>query len=518
MMLGMVRVDDLSASEQRVWDNFPTGKLVDFGTGNAEDDHPAGGEDWGPDRQVRAEVLAALLCGAVEVEPGQVGGIYLQRARITGELELPGATFMYRMRLNECCVPDGFDLSDATLRGMDLRGCDIGAMRLPYAKIDGVFDLRGAHLDGKGERALSAVGLTVTGDMFCHGLQAEGEIFLNDASIGSQLDFTGAHLDGKGERALTVQGITVTGDMFCRGLQAEGMIHLNDASIGRQLTFIGAHLDGKGERALTAQGITVTGDMFCHGLQAEGMIHLNDASIGRQLSFTGAHLDGKGGRALSAQGLTVTGEMFCTEGFRADGEIYLVRASIQTLVDERNSWPRRLRLDGLTYDNLTYMPARERLDWLNRSAVYWPQPYEQLAGYYRRLGQDDQARRVLLSKQRQQRRQRPRWARWWGWLQDALVGYGYAPGRALLLLAGAFIVGWLVFRGHPPAPVNPAVHPSFNAALYTLDLVIPAPGLGQASAWNPHGVELALAVGLRLLGWLLAITVIAAITRSFSRT
>jgi hypothetical protein len=58
----------------------------------------------------------------------------------------------------------------------------------------------------------------------------------------------------------------------------------------------------------------------------------------------------------------------------------------------------------------------------------------------------------------------------------------------------------------------------FNAALYTLDVLIPAPALGQASDFDPQGATLAMAAGLHILGWLLAITVIAAITRSFSRT
>src|SRR5277367_2993537 len=77
MMPGMAVAGDLSDAERRVWDAFPTGAPVAFGTGRAEDDDPAGGEGWGPDRQVRAEVLAALLYGAVEVQPGPAGEIHL---------------------------------------------------------------------------------------------------------------------------------------------------------------------------------------------------------------------------------------------------------------------------------------------------------------------------------------------------------------------------------------------------------------------------------------------------------
>jgi hypothetical protein len=88
----------------------------------------------------------------------------------------------------------------------------------------------------------------------------------------------------------------------------------------------------------------------------------------------------------------------------------------------------------------------------------------------------------------------------------------------LLLLAGAFVAGWLVFRARHPVPVGPGPHPTYNAALYTLDVLIPAPALGQASDFDPQGATLWVAAGLHIFGWLLAITVIAAITRSFSRT
>ena len=154
-----------------------------------------------------------------------------------------------------------------------------------------------------------------------------------------------------------------------------------------ELLTSGAHLDGKDGPALTAQGLTVTADMYCRErFQAAGEIDLSRASIGAQLGFTGAHLDGKDGPALTARELTVTADMLCDEGFQAAGEINLAGAKIGALLDEKESWPPLLDLDGLTYRALTYLPARDRIDWLNRSAGYSPQPYEQLAAYYRQLG------------------------------------------------------------------------------------------------------------------------------------
>jgi hypothetical protein len=614
---GVQNTDGLSDAELRVLTAFPTGSSVELGAGNADDD-PARGEGWGPDRQVRARFLLSLLCGAVEVEPDLVGEINLNSARVIGKLGFPGVAFKHRLRLNNCYVPDGIELTEGTAQTLRLEGCRIAAIYLLGAKIDGSLTLSGAHVGGTGRRAISADRLVLTGNMYCdEGFQAYGEVGLSGTSIGGQLIFRGARLDGNGESALAADGLKVTDAMFCnegfqacgevrlvgahvggplhlnaahldgngepaltadgltvadlfgrQGFQADGQIKINDAriggdldlsgarldgkgrpaltadrarvignvrccegfqasgeirlagvSIGSQLLFSGAHLDRKGGPALTAEWLSIVGNMYCNeGFRAHGEVNLSSASIGGQLIFSGAHLDGKGEPALSARGLTVAREMFCDEGFRADGTVNLTGAKIGSLVDEARSWPQVLDLDGLTYDDLTDMPARRRLDWLKRSVDYAPQPYEQLAAYYRRLGHDEEARRVLLAKLRHRRRRRPWWTRWWGWLQDVLAGYGYAPGRAVLLLAGAFVVGWLVFSTRHPVPVGPGPHPEFNAALYTLDVLIPAPALGQASDFDPQGATLALAAGLHILGWLLAITVIAAITRSFSRT
>jgi hypothetical protein len=588
IILGMVVVRDLSDAEQRVWAAFSCGGLVSFGTGNARDDDPAGGESWGLERQVRAEVLAALLSGAVEVEPGQIGGIHLERARICGKLELLGGRITHRLRMNNCYIPDGIDLSETTTRSLDLRNCHAGAMRFYRAIIDGLLDLSGMYLNSADGVALDAPGLTVTMEMSCSNkFRANGGIRLVGAQIGGELDFRGAQLNGKGLSALEADELAVTSSMRCSDwvhedyrtdhFQAEGSIDLKNATIGGQLDFGCARLNGKGTVALRAQGITIARTMFCRELQADGGVNLAGAKITGQLVCSRAllkasgslRLDKTGDLALNAQRLAVTGDIFCNQGFTADGEVTLThanvggqldlrgahlnaknhfrvsldaaylavaedmlcdesfqvigmvdlrRAKIGLLADSAEFWPNCINLEGLTYVALTEMPGRDRRAWLNRNPGYSPQPYEQLAAYYRRLGRDDEARRVLLAKERRRRDERAWWTRWWGWLQDALAGYGYAPGRALLLLACAFVAGWLVFSSHQPVPVGPGPHPAFNAALYTLDVLIPAPSLGQAGDFDPQGATLALAAGLHILGWLLAITVIAAITRSFSRT
>jgi hypothetical protein len=239
--------------------------------------------------------------------------------------------------------------------------------------------------------------------------------------------------------------------------------------------------------------------------------------VGAQVSFSGARLIGTDGYALMADSLAAQ-NIFCDSAFGTEGLVSLAYAAVSVVQDAVASWPDSLNLDGLKYDDLQpYLPAPSRLEWLSRMPQYRDQPYRQLAAYYRRLGNDDQARTVLLARQRRRRPQQPRWARWWGWLQDILVGYGYAPGRALAWLAAAFAAGTLYFSGHHPPPVDAAAHPTFNAALYSFNLLVPIPGIGDTTTWNPGGTELYLAVTMRVLGWLLAITIVAAITRALGR-
>ncbi len=62
--------------------------------------------------------------------------------------------------------------------------------------------------------------------------------------------------------------------------------------------------------------------------------------------------------------------MYCNRGFTARGEVdFGPNLGEDRLArDERKCWPQALRLDGLTYGDLTYTPARERRIWLGRSA------------------------------------------------------------------------------------------------------------------------------------------------------
>jgi hypothetical protein len=97
----------------------------------------------------------------------------------------------------------------------------------------------------------------------------------------------------------------------------------------RTLAFSGSVLGPFGGTSLDAAGVHVRGDVFLvDGFRAEGEVRLLEASIGGQLSCTGGTFHHSEGNALSADGARVGGGAFLDDGFRAEGEVRLLGASI----------------------------------------------------------------------------------------------------------------------------------------------------------------------------------------------
>ncbi|MET7938393.1 oxidoreductase, partial [Streptomyces sp. NPDC005322] len=111
------------------------------------------------------------------------------------------------------------------------------------------------------------------------------------------------------------------------------------------------------------------------------------------------------------------------------GQVDLQNARAVTVHDREDSWPDTVRLQGFTYGSLhesgdlRAVSVERRVAWIRRHPDYSAQPYEQLAAWYRKIGHDDDARRVLLAKQRHRRGTLGLPARLWGHLLDATVGY-----------------------------------------------------------------------------------------------
>jgi hypothetical protein len=94
----LVAPDDLSVAERSLWEAFPRGEWLDL-----RPDSPNGQMGGGPgiysdaERVIRAEIIAALLLGALEPVAGCHPAIRLRGVQVTGRLDLMGATVTYAL-------------------------------------------------------------------------------------------------------------------------------------------------------------------------------------------------------------------------------------------------------------------------------------------------------------------------------------------------------------------------------------------------------------------------------------
>ncbi|MFH8340670.1 membrane-associated oxidoreductase [Streptomyces sp. AM6-12] len=485
---------ELTPAERRVLDAFPLGEGVDFREG--EDDDPAHGADWGPERTVRAEFLRELLL-AGPVREGRTAGLKVRGARITGMLDLKYGTVAHAVRLRHCHFEQAPDLYGARIVALALSDSVLPGLRAGALRSEGVVRLTCCRFSGP---------------VRLQGARLAGALFVNGARFGTPDE-------EPEEPVLQLNHAEVATDVWARRLVAYGEVRLNGAVVGGQVRLDDAVLDTPGGTALHAEVLSVGTDLHAMRLRARGRVNLGGARIPRQLNLAYARLSNPGGHALRASS-GVIGELWLREAAPIEGTVNLRRAQLDLLHVPPEVWPEQVQLDGLAYRVLApHLPAGQRLPLLEREpdGGYLPQPYEQLTAAYRAVGDDAAARTVQLAKLRRHRRTLPGYARLWGYLQDAAVGYGFRPMRAAFWLLLLLCTGTLVFALHHPPALKPSEAPAFNPLFYTLDLLLPIIDFGQEGAYAPRGGFQWLSYVLIALGWVLATTIAAGVTRSLNR-
>ncbi|MCO6011262.1 hypothetical protein NE236_40565 [Actinoallomurus purpureus] len=521
-------------------------------------------------------ITGARIVGTLDLRFASVTHpLSLRSCHMTGMLDLHGVRSR-EIDLRGSHLREGLYASTAFIDGHLLLTDTVidKTVRLIATHIAGALFMNGARLGdpggGPGRPVFEADRLQVDADLLCRdGFRANGEIRFPGARIGDSIDFEGATLSNPKACALAAPRIVVGGDFLARNaFSANGSIDVDGATVEGQLNLDGARLSNPGGYALRGARLTVQGEMRCTGdFTAHGELHLLNARIVGPLILDGARILNPHRIGLHASGLTADG-MYCRDDFTVEGSVRLSGARITGPLDFSRAcfkddsalslgcwWltarelilrpavppggtvdlryaqlglleyapgalPGTLRLDGLTYNAIAPSTSvNAGLAWLDRTPPgFRPQPYEQLAETYRRTGNDAYARNVLLAKERRRRSGLPLPIRVWGYLQDATVGYGYRPWRAAGWLALMLIVGTVAFHTRHPLAAEPGKAPPFNAFIYTLDLLLPIIDLGQRKAYLPPAGWLQwLMYGFVVLGWVLATTIAAGITRALRR-
>ena len=376
----------LNEAEERLWAAFPRGAWVDLRTGDPDEDDVAAAPHWGDGRTVHAEVIAALLLGAVPPAPGRRPGVRLRGARIQGRLDLISAEVPYALVCEYCHLDEPVRLVEASTRtvqlahsslhslnaarmGMDgilnLRHSTVRAgVRLDRAKVNGQVSLRGARIGPDAEGvAVAADGLVVDGELEAdEGFRADGPVLLRGGRVG-RLNLEDATIAGTAHRtssALSLGRTTVSGGLHAVGLTVHGETALRNTRVEGEVLLDSACLRNPGGVALGAGGLTVEGPFFARrGFVAEGEMRMPGAQIRTFLTIDGASLSAPDGVALwadqvtvndvDATGLKVAGGRVSLVGARIGNDLTLSGARLESDRDSRRD-VERIALDA---DNIT---------------------------------------------------------------------------------------------------------------------------------------------------------------------
>lgn len=450
----------------------------------------------------RISLLAPRLAvhGTLRIEGDTVvrGGFLLPGADLGGGVKLDGVIWNPQ--------DTALDLTQATLGGgLDGTGVSIeGTVRLDNGRVDGPVHLEHATLTKPlGRRCLSAVNLTVNGDVQIRGLTGlGGKLTFRGASIAGVFDAEDAFVTNPGDTTVSLHMAQVAGNVrLCGRFRSVGLVVLNRASIGGRLR---------------ADGATLAWTLAANRLDPPGETNRRGAAIEAIFAVI------RGGMDLDWQ--------------VASGAVDFTGTTTSYLADRPDQdWPVASYVGGFAYDRFEAVEwrgdavwdAETRIAWLARMQGYDPRAWEHLAAVLRTSGDRDGADAVLVAQRRRARELRTVPRQFFDLLQDVTVRYGFRPQRALYLLLGLIAAvtvalslpsvqaqmratdqNSVVFTpiGAQPLPGEP--NPSgkcgngkvrcLSPFFYAVDTVVPLIDLHQRSTWYP------VAEGNgALLGWLL---------------
>ena len=471
------------------------------------------------------------------------GALLLRSCRIAGEVCLLGAEIGADLDCSGAKLSNpknkALSADHLTTKGAVVlrEGFEVeGEVRLRGAQIGGNLDCSGAKLRNPDGNALDADRLTTKGAVFLReGFEAEGEVCLRGAQIGGDLDCSGAKLRNPDGNALNANGLTTKGNVFlCQGFEAEGEVCMLGAQIGGNLECSGAKLHNPKDKAFSADHLTAKGSVYLNeGFESVGTVRMLGARIGGDLDCSKAKLRNPKGDALVCERAQVLGALFWRNVISSDGRINLANTRVGQLVDDAASWPpnSRLVLDGFEYGAFAGSALQtvvERLRWLRLQAPnpFVPQPYEQLAKVLRAMGHEQDARAVLIAKQKDRCRFAglSHAAKVWSGFLGFTICYGYAPWRALWFIAFFLLLGCGVFWCANELGVMWSLKEAtwqqpLQPFMYSADVFFPFLDLHQEAHWLPNPNQAPWGFAFRwylwfhiVMGWIFSTLAVAAFT------
>lgn len=328
----LVAPDDLSVAERSLWEAFPRGEWLDLRPDSPDGQIGGAGIHSDAERVIRAKTIAALLLGARQPAAGCHPAIRLRGVRVTGRLDLMGATTTYALVCEHCRFDEPIRLVEATTKTVRIVDSQLPGFNGARMRADGIINLHHSE---------------VAAVLRLDGARISGELCLDDATLGS----------GISDVALAAENLVVDGPLNCRGIVSRGAISLRGAHISGTVDATAAKIATGKPKALDANFAVIGGRFRGNRMVVEGETRLRHARISGSLDLAGARLHHPGGDALSCGGLAVDGGVWCIKGFEAEGELRFIGARLGgnlTLAGAKLSNPGGIavNLDGATLSDL----------------------------------------------------------------------------------------------------------------------------------------------------------------------
>jgi hypothetical protein len=358
--LAREHLGDLSIAEVSLLRSAFSGQVVSCNPSEVaaddSDNDPAGADAWGPERNVRAEVVRWLCTTSATSEFIDVRGIQIRAARITDYLDLSFVTVPFPIAFRGCRFMEPISLVRAQVPFLSLTGsrtgpitadgatvadsvlfsdgfCAEGEVSLSDSEIRGTLACNGGSFkkDQDGAALVLDRAEVIGGVAFTAGFAAEGEVRLNGAHIKGNLDCNGGSFQNLLGLALSMNGAKVDGAViFAQGFVAKGEVQMTGARVGADVICRGASFQNiernalQADRAVVAGAVVLSGDTADSsppGFIAQGEVRFSGAEIGTALDCTGGLFENPAGLALTLDGAKVAGSVFLCNKFKADGEV-----------------------------------------------------------------------------------------------------------------------------------------------------------------------------------------------------
>jgi hypothetical protein len=406
----------------------------------------------------------ARVSGGIHLSDGFTcsGEANLSGIRIAGDLTCRSGTFSNgkgrSLNIEGGHIDGGVYLTDGFL--------SIGSIWMPGVAVDGELICSGARCINSNELAIVAEGAQIGRDVLLgDGFLAAGTSWFLGSRIRGQLVCRGGRFINPGNRVLIFENSEIKGGAFLyEGFYADGEVRLVGARIDSQLECRGASFFNPGGVCLAAEGAEIRGGVYLsHGFQSEGEIQFLGARIKNYLALQGGqfrnarkpaginriHIRDFAEDSINLQSARVDGVLYISPAaaphdkpVKIEGSLRLQGAYVATLALDLAALPSDrveqdrandqsgivgdkpqfldclVILDGFTFDHLEIrslasegppdaVAAIQRLlsrqPSTHRGSDFRPQPYEHAVALFKKMGRDDEAKKIAALKARARR-------------------------------------------------------------------------------------------------------------------